>query len=134
MPTRPAPAVNTAPAPAAKSANATEDTPLNITGLLDGVTDPNPGDTVFTLVNASSPAHGTLSGLDAGAGQVTYTPALNYNGPDSFEYTVADDSGATGVARVTITIGGGGARRCHARLYAAPAPSVCCLPLHSAGT
>ena len=42
---------------------------------------------------ASGPAHGTLSGSGA---NLTYTPAANYNGPDSFSY-VAND-GATDIA------------------------------------
>jgi hypothetical protein len=98
-------AVNGPPVPAAKTVSATEDTPLNITGLLVGITDPDAGDTVFTLVNTSAPANGTISGLDAAAGQVTYTPAPGYFGPDSFVFTVADAAGATGSARVDITVG-----------------------------
>jgi hypothetical protein len=116
--------VNDPPAPAAKSVNATEDTPLDITGLLVGVVDPDAGDT-FTLVNASSPAYGTLAGLDAVTGQVTYTPAPDYNGPDSFEFTVADAAGATGSARVDIAVG--------ERLGAGHVPMRCLL-LHSAAS
>ena len=33
------------------------------------------------------PAHGTLAGT---APNLTYTPAANYNGPDSFTFTVSD--------------------------------------------
>jgi hypothetical protein len=90
--------------PAAKSVSATEDTPLAITGLLVGITDVD-GPTPFMLVNASSPANGNITGLDTVTGQVTYTPSPGYNGPDSFVFTVADASGATGSARVDITVG-----------------------------
>ncbi len=40
---------------------------------------------VFTITQA--PAHGSLSGSGA---NLTYIPAANYNGPDSFQYTVTD--------------------------------------------
>jgi hypothetical protein len=90
--------------PAAKSVNVTEGTELLIKGLLVGVTDVD-GPAPFTLVNASSPAHGTLSGLNAAAGEVTYTPAPGYFGPDSFVFTVKDAAGATGSARVDIAVG-----------------------------
>ncbi len=42
--------------------------------------------------------------------QVTYTPARDYSGPDSFTYVVSDDNGTSAPATVTITVlsGGGG--------------------------
>ena len=40
---------------------------------------------------SSGPAHGTLT-LNAD-GRFTYTPAPNYNGPDSFTYTANDGTG-----------------------------------------
>jgi hypothetical protein len=48
------------------------------------------------------PAHGTLS---LAAGQLTYTPAQDYNGPDSFTYVLADgrNGTATAVASLTVT-------------------------------
>ena len=90
--------------PANKNVTTPEDTPLVITGLLQGVSDVD-GDTAFTLLSASDPAHGTISNLDTVAGTLTYTPDADYNGPDGFEFTVADTSGATGTARVDITVG-----------------------------
>ena len=47
------------------------------------------------------PSHGTLSGT--GANQ-TYTPNANYNGPDSFDYTVSDGKGGTDTATVNVTV------------------------------
>jgi len=38
-------------------------------------------------------------------GTVTYTPAANYNGADSFTYTISDGQGGTSTATVvTITV------------------------------
>ena len=37
-------------------------------------------------------------------GSYTYSPNLNYNGPDSFTYTVSDGAGGTASTTVTITV------------------------------
>src|SRR5207244_1101131 len=58
------------------------------------------GDTL-TYAIATQPAHGTLTGT---APNVTYTPALNYNGPDSFTFTVKDATLVSTAATVTITV------------------------------
>jgi uncharacterized repeat protein (TIGR01451 family) len=64
------------------------------------------GDTlVFTI--ASSAANGSLGAItpvSAVAASVTYTPAANYNGDDSFTFRVADDDGNTDTATVNITV------------------------------
>ncbi|NCD71137.1 Ig-like domain-containing protein [Mucilaginibacter agri] len=55
-----------------------------------------------TVTIITPPAHGTLI-VDPVTGLVTYTPALNYAGPDQFTYTVKDKNGATSnVATVKI--------------------------------
>ena len=55
-----------------------------------------------TIVQA--PKHGSLS-LDPTTGNVTYTPAANFYGNDSFTYQVSDANGlASNVATVSITI------------------------------
>ena len=62
-----------------------------------------------TAVTATLDTHGTVS---LTAGDVTYTPAADYNGPASFEYTLTDDGTtngaadpktATGTVNVTVT-------------------------------
>lgn len=55
---------------------------------------------VFSLVG--SPAHGTLSGFDAQARTVLYTPAANFNGADSFAFRV--DDGKTGIATAQVAM------------------------------
>ena len=57
-----------------------------------------------TVTITTQPLHGTVT-IDPVTGKVTYTPALNYYGPDEFYYTVTDANGAvTNIAKVTIDI------------------------------
>ena len=58
----------------------------------------------ITAILVDSPAHGTLS-LNSD-GSFTYTPALNYNGPDSFTYKANDglaDSPTNATVSITVT-------------------------------
>jgi hypothetical protein len=49
----------------------------------------------------TQPTHGSAAFTATG---VTYTPAPNYFGPDSFTYTISDSDGATDTATVNITV------------------------------
>ncbi len=53
---------------------------------------------------AGAPAHGTLGALGAG-GQVTYTPAAGFSGPDSFTFTANNADGTAVPATASITVG-----------------------------
>ena len=53
-----------------------------------------------TLVTSPRTARVTL----ASDGSFTYTPAANYNGPDSFTYTANDGTAVSNIATVTITV------------------------------
>jgi Domain of unknown function (DUF4347)/Bacterial Ig domain/Putative Ig domain/Bacterial cadherin-like domain len=58
-----------------------------------------------TAISVGSPVavtHGTVALL--ADGRLTFTPAADYNGPASFNYTVRDPSGATSTALVSITV------------------------------
>jgi probable HAF family extracellular repeat protein len=57
-------------------------------------------DTLSFRVTAQ-PAHGALTGT---APQLTYTPAANYNGPDSFTFRANDGTADSNEATVTITV------------------------------
>ncbi len=69
----------------------------------------NDSDSDGTLNAASvtivaNPAHGTTS-INPTTGAITYTPAANYTGADSFTYKVKDNNGAySNVATVSITV------------------------------
>ncbi|WP_231582729.1 Calx-beta domain-containing protein [Pedobacter sp. BMA] len=56
----------------------------------------------LTFTVSTQPAHGTL--VFNANGTYTYTPALNYNGTDSFVVTVSDGKGGTTNATVNITV------------------------------
>ena len=58
----------------------------------------NPGRAVTAVTQG---AHGTVS--FAADGTLTYTPDANYNGPDSFTYTVTS-GGVTETATVTVSV------------------------------
>lgn len=56
----------------------------------------------LTVVATSDPAHGSVTVLPNGV--LRYTPHENFNGQDSFEYTLADASGNEDTATVFITV------------------------------
>jgi hypothetical protein len=68
--------------------------------VLDGDTDAD-GDSLSAADDAG-PTHGTLT-LGVG-GAFVYTPDADFNGSDSFTYTVDDGNGGTDTGTVTITV------------------------------
>lgn len=87
---------NSALTATARTVAATEDTAKPIT---PAGTDPDANP--LTSAVAAGPAHGTLSGT---APNLTYLPAADYNGPDSFTFTVSDGALISAVATVSITV------------------------------
>lgn len=96
-------AVNDAPIANDDTVTVTKNTAKQITVLANDT--PNPGgetDTVtVTVATGSGPAHGTVTVAN---NVVTYTPANNYVGADSFVYTLSDGKGGTDTAIVSITV------------------------------
>src|SRR5439155_704471 len=88
--------VNDPPVANNQSVTTPEDTPKTIT--LTG-SDLDGDSLTFSIV--TQPAHGTLSGT---APNLTYTPATNYIGPDSFTFKVNDGKVDSAVATVSITV------------------------------
>ena len=95
--------VNDPPTATAGSETVDEDDSVVIT--LSG-TDVDTTDLTFAIV--SGPTSGSLSGISGnGAGQtatVTYTPTADYNGGDSFTFTVNDGTTTSAAATVSVTV------------------------------
>jgi Tfp pilus tip-associated adhesin PilY1 len=89
-------AVNDPPATANQALTTSEDTPLAI--VLAGF-DADGDALTFTVVGA--PASGALTGSGA---NLTYTPDGDFNGADSFTFTVSDGVVTTAPATVSITV------------------------------
>ncbi|MDQ3280462.1 MAG: cadherin-like domain-containing protein, partial [Acidobacteriota bacterium] len=93
---------NTPPVANAATASTTEDHAVTVT--LTG-SDAEGDALTFTIV--SGPSHGTLGSVvvvNSTTSTVVYTPALNYNGTDSFVFRANDGNGGTNDATATITI------------------------------
>src|SRR5206468_4327820 len=88
--------VNDAPVANAQAVTTPEDTAKAITLTASDVD----GDT-FTYTVVIGPTHGTLSGT---APTLTYTPAGNYNGADSFTFKANDGTVDSAPATISITI------------------------------
>ena len=83
--------VNDAPVAVADSYQATEDQTFSTYGLGVLSNDSDVDGDPLSAVLVSGPAHGTVN-LSTN-GTFTYTPAPNYNGPDSFTYSAKDPAG-----------------------------------------
>jgi VCBS repeat-containing protein len=88
--------VNQPPVASAQSVTTAEDTAASV--MLAG-TDAEGAPLTFTVL--TPPTRGTLSGI---APNLTYTPALNENGSDSFTFKVNDGAQDSAAATVSITI------------------------------
>ncbi len=92
-------AVNDAPVAANDTASTNEDTPVTI-NVLSNDSDID-GDTL-SVGTVGAAAHGTV--VKNANNTLTYTPAANYNGSDSFTYQISDGKGGTASATVNVTI------------------------------
>jgi VCBS repeat-containing protein len=92
-------AVNDAPVAQDDSVLTAEDTSVS-GNVLTNDTDVD-GDTLHAVLD-TGPAHGTLTFNPDGS--FTYTPASNYNNPDSFTYHANDGQADSNVATVNINI------------------------------
>jgi Bacterial Ig domain/Divergent InlB B-repeat domain/RTX calcium-binding nonapeptide repeat (4 copies) len=77
---------------------ATEDTASSLNVL---VNDSDPDGDPISFAGATAGSHGTVNCV---SGVCTYTPAADYNGPDSFTYTITDARGASDVGTVNVTV------------------------------
>ena len=89
-------AANDGPVAVNDAATTVEDTAATIAVLAnDSDLD---GDTL-TVTSVTVPAHGTATVNPDGT--IAYTPAANFNGVDSFSYTVGDGNGGSATATST---------------------------------
>ena len=91
-------AVNDAPVASDDPASTSEDTALNIDVLAN---DTDVDGNSLTVQSVTQGTNGTVTnnGID-----VTYTPNADFNGSDSFAYTVSDGNGGTDTAAVNVTV------------------------------
>ncbi|MEO7199848.1 MAG: Ig-like domain-containing protein, partial [Dokdonella sp.] len=67
--------------------------------------DPNPGGPhALTFELVDGPSNGAISGFDAAAGTLIYTPSLGYSGTDALTFTIATINGTSGLALVRLTV------------------------------
>jgi len=93
---------NEIPVADAQSTSTNEDTPVVIT-LTGSDADLDP----LSFAISTGPTNGSLGAItpiDATSAQVTYTPGLDFNGADSFAFTVDDGNDTSAAATVTITV------------------------------
>src|SRR5882724_9548537 len=90
--------VNDAPVANADEATTAEDTPVTIAVLAN---DTDVEHDPLTVTGATA-LHGTVSINDDGT--LTYTPAANYNGPDTISYAIDDGNGGTASSTVAAMV------------------------------
>ncbi len=67
--------------------------------------DDNPGGPhALTFELVDGPSNGAISGFDAAAGTLIYTPSLGYSGTDALTFTIATINGTSGLALVRLTV------------------------------
>ena len=97
-------AANAAPVAEDDTASTDEDLAVDI-DVLANDSDPDGKIQTSSVKIASFPNHGEVTEISSTSGVVTYEPDDNYNGKDSFTYTVEDfDGAASNEASVALTI------------------------------
>jgi len=90
---------NDAPTAVDDGSSTPEDTPVVIP-VLGNDTDPDTDP--LSVTDATDPPNGSVTINPDGT--ITYTPGPNFNGVDSFDYTISDGVGGTDTATVTVTV------------------------------
>jgi large repetitive protein len=96
---------NKPPVVVADTATTPEDTPVGI-HVTANDHDPDGSLDLSTLTVTAAPSHGTTQ-VYTSTGVITYHPALNYNGQDTFQYQIYDQDPVLplyGSALVTVTV------------------------------
>ena len=94
--------VNESPTATADTASIEENTSVDI-NVVTNDTDPDAGTTLSVTLVSTAPTSGTAVIKSASTTTVTYTPNANFNGTDTFEYTLSDGSLTdTGTVKVVV--------------------------------
>ncbi len=94
--------VNDAPVAGNNAASSNEDTAVTLSAAALLANDSDVEGDALTIVGVGNGAHGTaVLNVD---GSVTYTPNLDFNGIDTFTYTVSDGHGGTATGEVAVTV------------------------------
>ena len=93
---------NTVPVATADAYTTNEDAAVSGNILTDGVADSDADGDALTVTANTNPLNGIVS--VAATGAFTYTPDADFNGSDSFGYTISDGNGGTATATVGITV------------------------------
>lgn len=96
--------INDAPQPGDDSALVNEDSSINI-DVLSNDFDVDSAVLVPSVNIIFIPVNGTATESQA-SGEINYTPNPDFEGIDSFQYSITDADGAVGTATVTITVNG----------------------------
>src|SRR5205085_977552 len=94
-------AVNEPPVANAETAATAEDPALTLGGTTLTGNDTDIDSFPTRRSSDLTAAHGSVS---VSGGVVTYAPSANYNGPDSFSYTITDGAGGTSSSTVSVTV------------------------------
>jgi surface-anchored protein len=80
-----------------------EDSPaMPLAVLANDRSDPDPVE-ALTITTVTQGTSGSVV-ITGGGSSVSYTPAANFNGSDSFTYTITDEHGGTATATVNVTV------------------------------
>ncbi|MEW6219010.1 MAG: Ig-like domain-containing protein, partial [Thermodesulfobacteriota bacterium] len=90
--------VNDPPAASSDAATTPEDQPVVIDVLAN---DTDPDSDTLSVASVATPGHGTAT---VASGRITYTPAVNWHGPDTFTYRLSDGNGGAATGTVSVTV------------------------------
>ena len=93
--------INTPPTAVDDSQSVDEDSGTTSIDVLDNDTDIDSGD-VLSISDVGATDNGGTA--VSNAGQIDYTPALNFAGTETFTYTISDGNGGSDSATVTVTV------------------------------
>ncbi|WP_254512907.1 Ig-like domain-containing protein [Anatilimnocola floriformis] len=96
---------NDPPVANADTATTTEDiaTPIFINVLANDTTGNDTGETL-TVQSVTQGSNGGVVAVANNGANVSYKPAANFQGTETFSYTVSDGNGGTSTATVTVTV------------------------------